>query len=48
MSLSLCFSPFVVPGLISVRVGLPHILHHRVDDGLTDEDAQVDHQIGIH
>lgn len=48
MSLPLGLSLLVVPWLVSVRVGLPHVLQRRVDDRFADEDAQVDHQVGVH
>lgn len=48
MSLSLCLGSVVVPRLVSVGVGLPHVFQHRVDEGFADKNAQVDHQVGIH
>ena len=46
--LPLCVGPVVVPRLVSVGIGLPHVLQCGVDEGLADENAQVDHQVGIH
>lgn len=48
VSLSLSFCPPVVEGLVSVGVRLPHVFQRRVDDSFEDENAQVDHQVGIH
>lgn len=48
MSLSFCLGPLVVPGLVSVGVGLPHVFQCCVNDGLADENAQVDHEVGVH
>lgn len=48
MSLSLRVRPVVVPGLVPVGARLPHVLQQRVDERLADEDAQVDHQEGVH
>ena len=48
VSLPLAVGLVVVPGLISVRVGLPCILQCCVDQSLADQDAQVDDQVGIH
>ena len=48
VSLPLAVGLVVVPGLISVWVGLPCILQRCVDQSLADQDAQVDDQVGIH
>lgn len=48
VSLPLRLRPVAVPRLVLVGVGLPRVLQHRVDERLADEDAQVDHQIGVH
>lgn len=48
MSLSLNFRLLVVKGLVFVGVGLPHVFQCRVDESFADENAQVDHQVGIH
>lgn len=48
MSLPLRLRPLVVPRLVPVGVRLPDILQYGVDEGLADENAEVDHQVGVH
>ncbi len=41
MPLPLSLSFLVVPGLISVRAGLPGILQDSIDQSFTDQNAEV-------
>lgn len=46
--LALGLSLLVVPGLVAEGCTLPHILEHRVDERLADEDAQVHNEEHVH
>lgn len=48
MALPLGLSFLVVPGLISVWVGLPDVLEERINQSFTDQNAEVHNQVGIH
>lgn len=46
--LALGFGLLVVPWLISEGLTLPHVLQHRVDQGLAHQDAEVHDQECVH
>lgn len=48
MPLSLVLSFLVVPWLVSVGIRLPDVLEGGIDQRFTDQDAQINHQVGIH
>lgn len=48
MPLPLSLGFLVVPGLISVWVGLPGIFQDSIDQSFTDQNAEVHNQVGVH